>query len=168
MEKYFLKNSAGVVGQKLSKHGFWNTDQRTSYFWVSKKLLCLLPSDNFEGMLFFSPLFIFWLQLQQLVKCYQFFRSVEKTWYFFHFLKLARLICAIWMKAGYKSQGNYCLLLCCILILWEGASHIELTSAVGKLHFKHFKSIFFCCTAIGLAWQVVKEGRQVFWKLMLE
>lgn len=47
------------------------------------------------------------------------------------------------MKAGYKSQGNYCLLLCCILILWEGASHIELTSAVGKLHFKHFKSIFF-------------------------
>lgn len=117
---------------------------------------------------FFSPLFIFWLQLQQLMKCYQFFRSVEKTWYFFHFLKLARLICAIWMKAGYKSQGNYCLLLCCILILWEGASHIELTSAVGKLHFKHFKSIFFCCTAIGLAWQVVKEGRQVFWKLMLE
>ena len=47
------------------------------------------------------------------------------------------------MKAGCKSQGNYCLLLCCILILWEGASHIELTSAVGKLHFKHFKSIFF-------------------------
>lgn len=67
------------------------------------------------------------------------------------------------MKAGCKSQGNYCLLLCCILILWEGASHIELTSAVGKLHFKHFKSIFFfCCTAIGLAWQAVKEGRQVF------
>lgn len=56
MEKYFLKNSAGVVGQKLSKHGFWNTDQRTSYFWVSKKLLCLLPSDDFEGMLFFFPL----------------------------------------------------------------------------------------------------------------
>lgn len=142
MEKYFLKNSAGVVGQKLSKHGFWNTDQRTFYFWVSKKLLCLLPSDNFEGMFFFPPC------LSSDYNCSNWWNAISssevwrKRGISFIFLNLPDWFVPYEWKQAVKARVIIVFLLCFILILWEGASHIELTSALGKLHFKHFKSIF--------------------------